>query len=235
MSESGRPGQFAHPGPRQFRTCRIPASGSSAHGFTASRGPQSGLTPAPLSVGVSLRRCWGSMSPSSFPPAVPCSDAPFPPQGPVGSVPLLPRYYEAFRLPDDPPARLRCLRRRGTTATRLSLPWRSGAHPPRARVVHRLPQPATRRGVVRASQVPGEPSCGRALLSDPGETPGPGLLRPWAAAFRYSYGVGSRDDSILSGLNHTAHPLAVYASQPGLPRHHARLASGWWPPLPDGV
>jgi len=111
------------------------------------------------------------MSPSSFPPAVPCADAPFPPQGPVGSVPLLPRYYEAFRLPDDPPARLRCLRRRGTTATRLSLPWRSGAHPPRARVVHRLPQPATRRGVVRASQVPGEPSCGRALLSDPGETP----------------------------------------------------------------
>ena len=33
----------------------------------------------------------------------------------------------------------------------------------------------------------------------------------------------------ISGLNHTARSLAVYASQPGLPRHHARLASGYWP------
>src|SRR5512135_1876987 len=33
----------------------------------------------------------------------------------------------------------------------------------------------------------------------------------------------------ISGLNHTAHSLAVYASQCRLPRHHARLASGCWP------
>jgi hypothetical protein len=33
----------------------------------------------------------------------------------------------------------------------------------------------------------------------------------------------------LSRLNHTASALAVYASQAGLPRHHARLASGCWP------
>jgi hypothetical protein len=33
----------------------------------------------------------------------------------------------------------------------------------------------------------------------------------------------------ISGLNHTARSLAVYASQPGSPRHHARLASGRWP------
>jgi hypothetical protein len=39
-------------------------------------------------------------------------------------------------------------------------------------------------------------------------------------------------DSYLSRLNHAAHALAVYASQPGSPRHHARLASGWGPPLP---
>ncbi len=32
----------------------------------------------------------------------------------------------------------------------------------------------------------------------------------------------------LSELNRTASRLAVYASQPGLPRHHARLASGGW-------
>ena len=33
--------------------------------------------------------------------------------------------------------------------------------------------------------------------------------------------------TIISGLNHTARSLAVYASQGGLPHHHARLASGW--------
>ena len=33
----------------------------------------------------------------------------------------------------------------------------------------------------------------------------------------------------ISGLNRTARSLAVYASQPGSPRHHARLASGCWP------
>ena len=33
----------------------------------------------------------------------------------------------------------------------------------------------------------------------------------------------------LSWLNHTASALAVYASQAGSPRHHARLASGCWP------
>ena len=34
---------------------------------------------------------------------------------------------------------------------------------------------------------------------------------------------------VLSRLNHTASALAVYASQAGSPRHHARLASGCWP------
>jgi hypothetical protein len=32
--------------------------------------------------------------------------------------------------------------------------------------------------------------------------------------------------TVISRLNHTARMLAVYASQGGLPRHHARLASG---------
>ena len=39
----------------------------------------------------------------------------------------------------------------------------------------------------------------------------------------------------ISGLNHTARSLAVYASQPGSPRHHARLAPGCWPALPGGA
>jgi hypothetical protein len=32
---------------------------------------------------------------------------------------------------------------------------------------------------------------------------------------------------LISGLNHTARSLAVYASQSGLLHRHARLASGW--------
>jgi len=39
--------------------------------------------------------------------------------------------------------------------------------------------------------------------------------------------------SSLSRLITTAYTLAIYASQLGLPQlHHARLASGGWPPLP---
>jgi len=79
------------------------------------------------------------VSPPSFPPSVPCSGAPFPPQGPPGCVPLLQRYYEALRLPDDLHARLRFLRQRATTATRPSLPRESGAHLPRAWAFFRLP------------------------------------------------------------------------------------------------
>ena len=53
-------------------------------------------------------------------------------------------------------------------------------------------------------------------------------LRRVDVAFRQLDDVGSHD-SLISGLNHTAYMLAVYASQPGLPHVHARLASGWWP------
>jgi hypothetical protein len=37
---------------------------------------------------------------------------------------------------------------------------------------------------------------------------------------------------LISGLNHTAYALAVYASQRGSPQHHARLASGCRSTLP---
>jgi len=39
----------------------------------------------------------------------------------------------------------------------------------------------------------------------------------------------------ISGLNHTACTLAVYASQPGLPLHHARLASDGRLTFSDGI
>jgi hypothetical protein len=55
------------------------------------------------------------------------------------------------------------------------------------------------------------------------------------AAFRQSDGVGSTTTISVSGLNHTACALAVYASRWGLPSHHARLASGCGPALPGGT
>ena len=104
--------------------------------------------------------------------------------------------------------------------------------PPRFVFLHlavlRTSQGSTMRRVDRVSWVPGGPPCTRALLSDPGGSATPGhcgavpspgplaetrLPRAW----------------LLSGLHHTAHMLAVYASQGGLSLHHARLASGRWP------
>jgi len=59
-------------------------------------------------------------------------------------------------------------------------------------------------------------------------------IRSSGVAFR-AYGlVGSRDYHI-SGSDSAARVLAVYASQSGLPRHHARLASGCGPALLDGL
>ena len=46
------------------------------------------------------------------------------------------------------------------------------------------------------------------------------------AAFRPYESVGSHDQ-VISGLNHTAYTLAVYAPQRELPHHRVRLASGW--------
>lgn len=65
----------------------------------------------------------------------------------------------------------------------------------------------------------------RALLSAPGGGPSRQAIRRVGAAFRLSYGVGSRD-SVLSRLNHMARTPAVYASQDGSLHHHATLASG---------
>ena len=65
----------------------------------------------------------------------------------------------------------------------------------------------------------------RALLLDPGGLEGPGHYDPSDVAFRILDGVGHHTQT-LSGLNHTAHTLAVYASQHAVARDHARLASG---------
>jgi len=80
----------------------------------------------------------------------------------------------------------------------------------------------------RTSQVPGEPRCVHALLFDPGGVVPVRSVQPVHTAFRHLYGVGPHGADI-SGLNHTACTLAVYASQITVTRIHARLASGWWP------
>jgi hypothetical protein len=66
----------------------------------------------------------------------------------------------------------------------------------------------------------------RALLFDPGET---SALGHYCASMLPSAKstASAPTRTIISGLNHTAHSLAVYASQGGLPHHHARLTSGW--------
>ena len=81
----------------------------------------------------------------------------------------------------------------------------------------------------------GNPGVNMPCSSTPTGPAGPGQFSPTDAAFRSRNGVGSRDDKILSGLNHTACSLAVYASQPGSLPDHARLASGCWPTLPGGI
>ena len=58
----------------------------------------------------------------------------------------------------------------------------------------------------------------------------PGHYSARAFAFRSIDDVGS-SSSHISRLYHTAYPLAVYASQGGLPHLHARLASSWRPTL----
>ena len=77
----------------------------------------------------------------------------------------------------------------------------------------------------RTSQVPGGPHYERALLFDPGGTSTLGHYRAsMLPSAKLKASAPTRTG--ISGLNHTARPLAVYASQDGLPHHHARLASG---------
>jgi hypothetical protein len=78
-----------------------------------------------------------------------------------------------------------------------------------------------------ASHVPGGSSRAYALLCDPGGTDSPGhggdsVLPPHLSSTK-------APTTGLSGLNHTACALAVYASQPRSPERRARLASACRP------
>ena len=112
----------------------------------------------------------------------------------------------------------------GTARARLVCSPRAGARRPRAWGFHAGPPSGSASGDGKISQVPGEPLAACPALRPRRDLCVRPLLR-FGVAFRSVYSVGSRDKH-LSGLHHTAHPLAVYASQDGSPRHHARLASG---------
>ena len=90
------------------------------------------------------------------------------------------------------------------------------------------PAPRHQQGTNEPSQVPGRP-----LHTCPALRPRrSGCIRPFdpvTIAFRDSENVGSARS--VSGLNHTACTLPVYASQAGSPPHHATLGSGGWPIL----
>ena len=112
-----------------------------------------------------------------------------------------------------------------------SLPCRSERHPTWTwGLVSGFPIPDPLSGNDRISQVPEGPLCLHAMLSDPGRTSVQCRLTP-----RYCLPPLEQRRLLhctLSGLNHTACRLPVYASQDGLPHHHATLGSGCrhaWP------
>ena len=94
--------------------------------------------------------------------------------------------------------------------------------------------PQLRDGDRRISQVPGEPQCAHAPLSDPG---GIGVFGPFNTSMLpsvWSDDVGSHKVT-LSRLHHAACTLPVYASRPRLPASTQHLGSGCGPALPGGI
>src|SRR5262249_7849821 len=148
-----------------------------------------------------------------FPSNVPAFRCSLPSTGSLGLVPPLPRYCEALRLPAAPPASLRFLRF-AVPPLRLGFRSRRGKTLPTAgqELFTGLPQTGFIDGDDRTSQVPGEPLYERALFFDPG---GIFALGRYHASMLPSANTTASASaiSIISGLNHTARSLAVYASQ----------------------
>jgi hypothetical protein len=89
-----------------------------------------------------------------------------------------------------------------------------------------VPRTGFRNGGDRTSQVPGEPTMNVPCSPTPARPP-----HSAAAVLRHRLlpkgGHRLSRQILISRLNHAARSLAVYASQDGLLRRHARLASGW--------
>jgi hypothetical protein len=113
------------------------------------------------------------MSPPSFPSKAPCYGTTFPPQGPLGQVPLTRRYYSVLRLPFSHLFRLRRLRPPIPPLTCCFcsswVPGNSLMRPGSCSTGY----PFRSFGWRRRKDLPGSwrTPCPHALLSDPGGTP----------------------------------------------------------------
>lgn len=144
-------------------------------------------------------------------------------------VPRLHRYYEVLRLPAVPSAALRCLRLavppgardslRAATSASLRTTWTSWCGRPTPQFLSS--------GDDWISQVPCEPLITCPAPSTPTEddrldqSDGDRWCLPRLSQRR------PPQPACISGLNHAAHDLAVYASQPRSPSGHATLATDW--------
>ena len=172
------------------------------------------------------------MSSPSVPSTVPSHDISFPPQGLLGFG--FPCFLGTTKCSDAPsPVSIRFV------FLRSSIPFTHsrfapddgecradgpGAFASRAAFPVRLHLEGKRSGLPRSWGT----RCAYALLSDPGGTERVRPLRR-ARATPVHTTTKAPHEYCLSGLNHTAWALAVYASPRGSPHHDARLASGCWP------
>ena len=141
-------------------------------------------------------------------------------------VPLLHRYNGEFRLPVTRPTALRFLRLVVPQLRHVFVPAGTGTTPVGLGLFFRLPSgfrlrrsqdlPGSWENLMHMprSQTPVSPSC----LAGHGMSVLPSELSTSSALTA----------SLLSGLNHAAYALPVYASQRGLPQRHATLGSDRW-------
>ena len=170
------------------------------------------------------------MSPSSVPPQVPSSGRPLPSAGSLGAgSPTSPVLSADSDF--SPPSRLASFPSLGTTTA-------SPLFAPRGVTIPRRPGPLLPRRPRRLSSVEKtrpprflDNPCIHAPLSDPGGPPTPGHYRTGDGVFRIRYDVDSAM-ILISGLNHAACTLPVYASRPRSPQdaQHSVPAGGQpWP------
>ena len=168
------------------------------------------------------------MSLASIPPAVSWPGAPFPWRGPSGR---FPRVTGSMRRSDSPPPlppRFVAFTWRYPGRTRVSLPPPPGAATTGLELVTRYLRPGFTEEMAGPPRFLGDPYVSVPCSPTPAGSRAPGHC---GAATRPSveWTTSAPASFFISGLNGTARSLAVYASQRGSPRHHARLASGRWP------
>ena len=152
----------------------------------------------------------------------------FPPQGPPGRVPLLPRYYQGTTTSCRPSRRTSFPSLGGTS--RCTRSFRSSADECAAEAWSWSPGISGRDIAEETTGSPkflGNPNVRLHMFFDAGRTACTRPLR--CSSMAPGIGTAKAPTKIgLSTLNSMAFGLAVYASQCRLPRPHARLASSRW-------